>query len=129
MTTKSNYYYYRLRALAALVALLVASGSLAGPAEAAFSGDNGKIAFVSRRDNNFEVYSMDASGANQTNLTKSATPDFEPAYSPNGQKISFTSLRLGNYGIHAMNPDGSSPKRLTSTATSDVSSDWAVRSL
>jgi hypothetical protein len=39
------------------------------PAQAAFPGTNGKIAFVSGRDGNAEIYVMDASGAQQTRLT------------------------------------------------------------
>jgi Tol biopolymer transport system component len=41
---------------------------------------NGKIAFVSRRDGNFEVYVMNADGSGQTNLTNNAADDREPAW-------------------------------------------------
>jgi hypothetical protein len=45
--------------LASTVLLLLV---LVAPAHAAFPGKNGKIAFVSNRDGNDEIYSMDADG-------------------------------------------------------------------
>src|SRR5207302_2193555 len=57
---------------------------------------NGKIAFVSDRDGNFEIYVMDADGSNQTRLTNNPAHDGEPAWSPDGAKIVFVSQRDGN---------------------------------
>jgi hypothetical protein len=58
--------------LALLAAAALAAGLLAlvgtKPAEAAFPGTNGDIAFTSSWDsNNFEIYSMDPDGSNPTN--------------------------------------------------------------
>src|SRR2546427_6971940 len=47
---------------------------------------NGKIAFVSWRDGNNEIYVMNPDGSNQTNLTKNSASDYEPAWSPDGAK-------------------------------------------
>jgi hypothetical protein len=41
-----------------------------------------RIAFVSDRDGNDEVYVMDADGSGQTNLTNNLAGDFQPAWSP-----------------------------------------------
>src|SRR2546422_583991 len=68
---------------------------------------NGKIAFVSDRDGNFEIYVMDADGSNQTRLTNNPARDGEPAWSPDGAKIVFVSQRDGNEEIYVMNADGS----------------------
>jgi Tol biopolymer transport system component len=40
-----------------------------------------KIAFVSRRDGNSEIYTMNADGSNQTRLTFNNSPDGDPAWS------------------------------------------------
>ncbi len=68
----------------------------------AWSPDGQKIAFMSARDGNLEIYVMDADGTNQTRLTKDATGDTFPAWSPDGQKIAFTANRDGNSEIYVM---------------------------
>ena len=55
--------------LATVVALLALASS---PAESAFPGANGMIAFTTDRDGNNEVYVMNADGDGQTNLTNAA---------------------------------------------------------
>lgn len=79
-----------LTALATLVAGLLAQGVMAKPAEAASPGENGKIAFESKRDGNFEIYAMDPDGSNQANLSNNPSAyDYDPAFSPDGDKIAF----------------------------------------
>ena len=91
------------------------------PALAAFPGENGKIAFYSQRDgNNLEVYTMNADGSGQTNLTKNPAFDLRPVFSPNGTKIAFESNRSGNDEIWMMNADGSAPENLTNNPGSDA---------
>jgi Tol biopolymer transport system component len=48
----------------------------------AWSPDGTKIAFTSNRDGNREIYSMNADGSDQTNLTNSPADDFAPAWQP-----------------------------------------------
>ena len=52
----------------------------------AWSPDGRKIAFVSRRDGNYEVYVMNADGSGQRNLTHNAANDGLPAWSPTRTK-------------------------------------------
>ena len=47
-----------------------------------WSPDGKKIAFVSDRDGNDEVYAMNADGTGQINLTESNGRDYAPAWSP-----------------------------------------------
>src|ERR671936_41378 len=97
-----------------MVAVLGAALSLStGTVHGAYPGENGKIAFVSDRDGNSEVYVMDADGGNQTRRTNSPSADFSPAWSPDGQKIAFVSDRDGNREIYVMNGDGNAQSRLT----------------
>ena len=84
-----------------------------------------RIAFTSNRDDNFEIYAMNADGTNQKRLTNNAAGDVEPAFSPDGSKIAFTSNRDGNSEIYVMNADGTNQKRLTNNAASDNSPAWS----
>ena len=73
----------------------------------------GKIAFVSERDGNDEIYVMNADGTLQTRLTSDPGSDDLPAWSPDGARITFASGRDGNIEIYVMNADGSNQTRLT----------------
>ncbi len=65
--------------VAALAACLLALGTMAKPAEAAFPGNNGKIAF----ERNGEVYTMYPDGSDPTNLTSSPkSEDLQPDWRP-----------------------------------------------
>jgi Tol biopolymer transport system component len=45
------------------------------------------VAFVSNRDGNNEVYSMDLDGSEQRNITKDPASDDHPAWSPDGSRL------------------------------------------
>lgn len=84
----------------------------------AWSPDGKKIAFMSFRDRNAEIYVMRADGSGQKRLTHNAGAgntglDYKPAWSPDGKKIAFTSWRNFNSEIYVMNADGSRERNLT----------------
>ncbi len=54
-----------------------------------------KIAFISDRDGNRELYIMDYDGANQIRLTYTKGMEMLPAWSHDGEKIAYTSYRRG----------------------------------
>ena len=74
----------------------------------------GKIAFVSTRDGNREIYIMNADGSGQRNLSNHPADEGGCAWSPDGRLIAFDSNREGNTQIYLMNADGSNQRRLTS---------------
>ena len=109
-------------ALMLAVSVLLVTAATAG---AAFPGQNGKIAFQTNRDGNFEVYAMEPDGSELTNLTNNAASDSLPAWSADGQRIAFTSTRDGDAEIYVMDADGSGPTRLTNNAAPDFDPAWS----
>jgi TolB protein len=98
------------------------------PAEAqtlAWSPDGRKLAFVSLRDGNREIYVMNADGSGQENLTRQPASDSHPSWSPDGRKLGFVSRRDGNAEIYVMNADGSGLRNLTRTPTDDLGPAWS----
>ncbi len=65
-----------------------------------------KIVFRSMRDGNFEIYSMNPDGSDQTNLTQHRANDYAPVWSPTGKQILFVSDRGGIPDLYLMDPDG-----------------------
>jgi len=87
----------------------------------------GRIAFVSNRDGNPEIYVMNADGTGQTRLTNSdgkLNNDF-PAWSPDGQKIAFVSDRDENAEIYVMDADGNQQTQLTNDKVGDFHPTWS----
>jgi Tol biopolymer transport system component len=100
--------------LGALLALMSLYSFLAPRVEAANGPFNGKIAFVSARDGQHEIYTMNANGTAQVNISNNAATDTGPSWSPDGTKIAFQSNRDGGASeIYVMNSDGSNQTRLT----------------
>lgn len=86
---------------------------------------NCKIAFVSDRDGNAEIYSCDADGSNIRRLTNNAGTDDQPAWSPDGSHIAFVSDRTGQSEIYIMNADGSNVVRRTFSGSSPLNPAWS----
>jgi hypothetical protein len=73
---------------------------------AAWSPDNTKIAFMSARDGNQEIYSMNANGTSQTRLTNSPDLDDDPDWSPDNTKIAFGKVSGGSNLVCSINAGG-----------------------
>lgn len=126
MGTSAN----RSRRTIALVASTLAGASALGvvpppAATASGPGEAGRIAYVTDRDGNLEVYSVLWDTTGVINLTQHPAADYGPAWSPDGSKIAFTSNRDGNAEIYVMGADGSSPIRVTGDAADDTYPSWS----
>jgi TolB protein len=69
-----------------------------------WSPDGTKIAFVSDREGNPDVWIMNADGSHQTRLTTEPTYDAFPVWSPDGSKLAYSSApdSKGNFDIWMM---------------------------
>ena len=86
----------------------------------------GRIAFVSNRDGNDEIYVMKADGTGLRRLTNDPAEDLEPAWSSDGTQLAFVRQRSGsNFEIYKMNADGSGVTRLTRNSAMDASPAWS----
>ena len=113
------------------VTLTVASGvtrltnNPGADGEPAWSPDGRKIAFVSDRDGNYDIYVMNADGSGVTQLTNDAIAARDPDWSPDATKVVFASVRDGNSEIYVMNADGSGAVNLTNHSADDSDPAWS----
>jgi len=103
----------------ALAAVVVATALTAlgdaRPADAAYPGQNGRIAWVAA-----DLQTMNADGSDQTNVTPGGSAEQQPAWSPDGTRIAFsryltTPSGCGVADIFVMNADGSGEVQLRRT--------------
>jgi hypothetical protein len=76
------------------------------------SPDGQKVAFMSQREGNWDIYVVDADGSGLQRLTWAPGNDGLPAWSPDGRHIAFVSDRDGRWSVWAIHPDGSELQRL-----------------
>ena len=101
---------------ALVIAVVVAIGLVLGVFGSSEDTADGRIAFVSDRDGDAEIYVMNADGSGVVQLTENDSSDWFPAWSPDGMRILFTSDRgndLEVHDIYVMNADGSGVEQLT----------------
>jgi Tol biopolymer transport system component len=80
---------------------------------ATWSPDDKQIAFASNRDGKFQIYAINADGANLRRLTNNKAEDSSPAWAPDGAAIAFVSDREGEHpALFLMGADGSQQHRL-----------------
>jgi curved DNA-binding protein CbpA len=85
---------------------------------AVLSRHGNRIAFMSNRDGDYEIFVMDADGTNLQQLTDNDDFDSSPAWSKLGDRISFMSDRNGDYEIFVMDADGTNVFGTNEMATS-----------
>src|ERR1017187_2464490 len=79
-----------------------------------WSPDGKTLAFTGERNGNFDIYTIPATGGEETRLTTAPGLDDGPEYSPDGKYIYFNSVRSGTMQIWRMKPDGSEQEQVTS---------------
>ena len=107
----------------AIGALFMFSLSTTVPAKAS---EKAKIAFVSKRDGNPEIYIMNPDGSDQVNLSQHAAADFDPAWAPNGKQIMFSSDRDGGvFDLYLMDADGRNVQKVLKSSAYRRNPTWS----
>ncbi|HXV85276.1 MAG TPA: DPP IV N-terminal domain-containing protein, partial [Gemmatimonadales bacterium] len=93
--------------------------SVHGEFEAAYSHDGSRIAYVSDRDGNPELYVMNADGSGARRLTDSPATEGSPSWTQDGARLVYASNTSGNFQIWIVGLDGAEPRQLTQEPSSN----------
>jgi Tol biopolymer transport system component len=108
------------------------------PADAAFPGDNGKIAFEQVVGGSHDIYALDPSSGSVEPLVTGPADEIDPAWSADGQKLVFARsqgdstgdgcafFRSCNYDIYVANADGTGEQRLTADPGFEGAPAWSA---
>ncbi len=83
-----------------------------------------RIAFMSNRDGNWEIYVVKDDGSGLERLTNNTANDGLPTWSPDGETLAFVSDQGGVWAVWAMNPDGSNRRKLFDIGGGGLPVDW-----
>ena len=81
-----------------------------------WSPDGRTLAYVGRRNGDYDIYTIPVEGGPEARLTTSPGLDDGPDYSPDGRYIYFNSVRTGTMEIWRMEADGQDQVQLTDDA-------------
>ena len=87
-------------------------------------GPAGQLLFTSNRTGVMQIFRVDADGGHETQLTQTASAEFQPVWSTQG-RIAFVSYHTGAGDIYTMNVDGGEVRRLTTNPGLDHSPAWS----
>ena len=86
--------------------------------------DGRNIIFITEKDGNSEIYSVDTEKKDLRRLTQNRIDDADPKWSSDGSQILFRSDADGQYDLFAMDFKSGSQDRILSTTSSIVAADW-----
>ena len=96
------------------------------PARASFHGAEGRIAFASRVDGDFDIYSVLPDGSGLIQLTNHPAFDSMPRWSPDGQQLVFVSRRDGTDDLYVMDANGANVRRVHTEVIRDRFPSWTA---
>jgi TolB protein len=102
--------------------------ALPAASNAAYSGEEGKIAFEgvpTGSGTDSEIVTSNADGTATTALTSNSVNDIDPAWSPDGKKIAFARFNGSYYEIWTMNADGSGQTVVVQQGKSTTHPAWS----
>jgi hypothetical protein len=78
----------------------------------ALAPDGQKIVFMSNRNGNWDIYTINPDGSDLQQLTEEPAEDGLPTWSPDGKAIAYVSRADGEWAIWATTPDGRERRKL-----------------
>ncbi|MEJ2208556.1 MAG: LysM peptidoglycan-binding domain-containing protein [Anaerolineae bacterium] len=76
------------------------------------AGHGTRVAFMSSRDGDWDIYSVSIDGGAVKRLTDNSAQDGLPTWSPDGRAIAFVSNRSGAWAIWVMDANGGNQRKL-----------------
>ena len=91
------------------------------------SPDGSRIAFVSDRTGNYEIWTADSRGANPRPVTSLRSIARHPRWAPDGQRLAFVGLNAGanNHDIYVAHASGAGLRRLTDEPSTEQWPAWS----
>ena len=83
-----------------------------------------RVAFMSDRDGNWEIYVVNLDGTDLQRLTDSPAVEGLPTWSPEGESIAFVSDLGGSWAIWAMDADGANSRALFDLGGGGLGPNW-----
>ena len=90
-----------------------------------YSPDGTRVAFVSNRSGNDEVWTAGGDGSSPVQVTTQAAIPTAPRWSPDGRRIAFAQRPSGNVDIYVVDAQGGTPRRMTTDPANDASAYWS----
>lgn len=85
----------------------------------------GKIAFVSKKSGNKEIFLMDYDGYNVQRLTANGSINLNPDFSPNGREIIYTSYKKGNPDLYRRDLFSTAEARISAHPGINITGTWS----
>jgi len=89
----------------------------------AWSPDGGRIAFMSDRDGDWNIYVINVDGSGLVQITDEPGEDGLPAWSPDGDFLAYVSTRGGSWHLRTLRPDGSDDREVVDLG-GPLGGDW-----
>jgi len=85
----------------------------------------GKIAFVSKRSGNKEIYLMDYDGHHVQRITANRSINLNPDFSPSGREIIYTSYKKGNPDLYRRDLFSTAESRISAHPGINITGSWS----
>jgi Tol biopolymer transport system component len=94
--------------------------------EASWSPDGKRVAFLSGRSGDQEIWVCDSDGSNPVQVTSLGGPHVGwPAWSPDSKLIAFDTAMHGQREIYVVDADGGPPQRITDDPSDEAMPSWS----